>query len=718
MPDFSPTLILILAVVVLAVLFAGLRYALWWRKYRSVRKLLEVAFSPSYADTYLGEYFPLSYSLTFHGKEPVEEIQYFFLKEAFSKDYFAYRTFLILGEGGAGKTQLLVHLLASYHLQWRKPYHIAFHTCHEVGVLSTLVAYPSPEKTILLLDGLDEDGRGMTDFKKRIDELLAATANFAKVIISSNHLYLNQYVAFSDQEEYVRLEGAEQSALFLTLFLLPLSHKQQLKLFKKHSKAFSFQPRLRLKAILSQTAELFEKPVLWQYTKFLVEEEAPLKSENQAWERIINRWASHNSMGMPSEKVREQDSLLELLVFLAYDMFTQVERRGGYFIPEAQFYALLQKHGITPRKLSQEVLTHNPDGHIMFAHPSMLAHLLAKGVFMEQIPDLILGSARLPELRSFWLESIWNLSLAGFHEEEKEWGFYLDPFTEDKLSLLEIEARHFQQLTHLFLNKFRTVDLRFLKACSKLEGIYLKEANLTDLSTHFLPFLPNHEVRLFIPEVDADIQGSWQVFRKDPVDPLRLAKDTLSERKDPELPFAYSHPRPDRQIIISPENLFNLMLWELPEIPGERFAATHLSSLAGEHAPKVYEGFLDEPMAGMFDKLTARVFPGGSMNLSFSSSFSLALHENHLKEYLKKLSDVYGRDSQGLSYFTKADQIQLSQGWWQGRYWQKDLPAHIGIPLNLYMDAPGKLNAVLFGIPEIRKESAQPDDVAFEKSEA
>ncbi|MEL6192402.1 MAG: hypothetical protein AAFR66_10140 [Bacteroidota bacterium] len=707
MPQLSPTLTLILAVVILAVLFAGLRYAIWWNRYRSVKKLLSTAFSPLQAATYLDDFHSLSYSLTVNGEEAVEPILRFFLREGLKPDYFAYRAFMVLGEGGAGKTHFLVYLLTKYHLKWNKPYKIAFHACHEAALLPKLREYDNPEETILILDGLDEDGRSMTDFRKRIDEILTATSSFAKIIISCNQWYLSQFVNFSDQEEYVRLEGLNSSELFLTLFLLPFSQNQQLKLYKQTHKSLSSKGQLRLKGILSQAAELFEKPILWRYSNLLVEEEGTLRAESQAWGRVIDRWVSHNSIGLPSEKVREQEGIQELLINLAHDMFTQVERRGGFFIPEAQFYALLQKHGITPRKLSQEVLTHDPDGHIIFSHKNLLAYLLAKGVYQEKVPDLSLSSVRLPELRKFWLERVWHLTQTGFHEEEKEWGMYIGPFSDAKKPLWEVEASDLQQLTHLFLKKFRSVDMRFLKACTKLECLYLKDANLSDLHHLFLPFLPAHPVKIFIPSDELEAKGNWKVFFKDPADPLRFIEDKPAQRKDPFIPFSYTHPRPDREVVVSAEALFTLLSWELPDISEEKLTATHLDSFADEHAPKVYEGHLEKHLAGIFDKIKAMVFPGGSMNIVFYSSFSSALLNEDLKHFLKILSDVYGRDEQGSTYLTQTDKVQLEEGWWQGRCWKKDLPAHIGIPINLYMDSPGKLSLVLFGLPEMEKREEE-----------
>ena len=78
---------------------------------------------------------------------------------------------------------------------------MAFHSCHEAGLLTKLADYENSEETILILDGLDEDGRSMTDFRKRMDEILMASSSFAKVIISCNQWYLSQIINFSDQEE-------------------------------------------------------------------------------------------------------------------------------------------------------------------------------------------------------------------------------------------------------------------------------------------------------------------------------------------------------------------------------------------------------------------------------------------------------------------------------------------------------------------------------------
>ncbi|MCI5212344.1 MAG: effector protein PipB, partial [Candidatus Electrothrix sp. ATG2] len=91
----------------------------------------------------------------------------------------------ILSDAGMGKTSLLL-MIKLMHLVglWPKGYYCAFFKLGE-DTLERIQALPNKGKTMLLLDALDEDLKAWKRIRERLLELLQASEDFRRVIISS-----------------------------------------------------------------------------------------------------------------------------------------------------------------------------------------------------------------------------------------------------------------------------------------------------------------------------------------------------------------------------------------------------------------------------------------------------------------------------------------------------------------------------------------------------
>ena len=91
----------------------------------------------------------------------------------------------ILSDAGMGKTSLLL-MIKLMHLTsfWPKGYNCALFKLGE-DTLNRVQALPNKGETVLLLDALDEDPKAWKRIRERLLELLRASEDFRRVLISS-----------------------------------------------------------------------------------------------------------------------------------------------------------------------------------------------------------------------------------------------------------------------------------------------------------------------------------------------------------------------------------------------------------------------------------------------------------------------------------------------------------------------------------------------------
>ena len=107
----------------------------------------------------------------------------FFLNHVF-KDYET-QYFIVLADSGMGKTTFLLNLFFKYYKKIFKKNHIVFLSLTFDAAIKKIRGIKDKEKTILLLDGFDEDKYAMKDYVSRLQVICNETELFYKVIITS-----------------------------------------------------------------------------------------------------------------------------------------------------------------------------------------------------------------------------------------------------------------------------------------------------------------------------------------------------------------------------------------------------------------------------------------------------------------------------------------------------------------------------------------------------
>lgn len=169
------------------------------------------------------------------------------------------RYLFLLGEAGMGKTTSL-KLYHSHHLKrLRRDFEISLVSLRLPNSDERIAEIASKPKTILFLDGLDEDIRASVDYTGRLHCLLSATAEFRKVLITARTNFFREGGGGPFSSGAARIpanyQGEGTEIVARKIYLSPLTSKEMNRLIRKAlpfaSRRLDKFPKERPPALLS-----------------------------------------------------------------------------------------------------------------------------------------------------------------------------------------------------------------------------------------------------------------------------------------------------------------------------------------------------------------------------------------------------------------------------------------------------------------------------------
>ncbi|MGX9727814.1 MAG: NACHT domain-containing protein [Candidatus Electronema sp. VV] len=310
----------------------------------------------------------------------------------------------ILSDAGMGKTSLLL-MLKLMHLTslWPQKYSCQLFKLGD-DTLQRVRDLPNKGETFLLLDALDEDRQAWKRIKERLLELLAASEDFRRVIISSRTQFFPEMETASlGRPEIKVLSGYHCPVLYLSPFSneqvqefiekkLPLTFRHRLFLQAKKIR----QQRQRAHHLLEQMQDLRMRPMLLHHLDKLLEVENPQQEWNAytVYQALINEWLDREVRKLRAHRcgcgrMPERKELFNACVRIAEWM----QRRGEQIISEEELQQLiradqniawLEEFELGGRSL----LNRNSERAFRFSHYTIQEFLVAYGIVNKVFAEL------------------------------------------------------------------------------------------------------------------------------------------------------------------------------------------------------------------------------------------------------------------------------------------------------------------------------------------
>lgn len=277
-------------------------------------------------------------------RQPIRKwLNGFLSGEFFERD--GRNTLFVLSDAGMGKSSLLMMLKLTHMLSfWPNSLSFRLEKLGQ-GTLETIGGIERQNKTILLLDALDEDDLAWGRIEERLGELLHATKGFRQVILTCR----TQFFPEGGQTPIETPEKVEVAGFVCNLlYLSPFSDEQvEAYLHKRFPNGLwarmlkRFQqrdnPKLeKARALLEPMKSLRMRPMLLSNIDMLMEAEIESMTEYSVYSALVNVWLLREERKKP--KGPNQEVLRRACGLVALHLQRQGERK----LSDGELQELLQ----------------------------------------------------------------------------------------------------------------------------------------------------------------------------------------------------------------------------------------------------------------------------------------------------------------------------------------------------------------------------------------
>ena len=643
--------------------------------------------------------------------EQFYELISFFLKKVFDPKHLDHKRYLLLGKHGSGKTTALLYVWRKYHFSLiGKKYKIHLVDLAHPKAIAHIEAITKPEKSILLLDSLEEDLEIYPDFKYRMDEILHTTEKFARVIIAARMSLFSDKV-LQPGETQAKYVGENNFQFFGKCQLAPLNDPQSFSLAASMLKRTNSGDKLRFKERLSSDPYLLQLPGYLSVIAKGYYNEAEL-----LYPYRVYRSRLHTLLGqhIQSEMIRKKR--FAFLAEAAEWMYNNRNEQRGYFISEEDLQILIDEHEIPWRKSRENVLSLTTDRRWIFEKRGMLAYLLAWKAFHENWKSNKCVFEGMPLAAEYYREMCWER----FQSQIDPSASLYRVGHSEKRPLFQLHPTELNNITRLYLTEFQFKDLRIFRGLNVLRGLYLNCKSLGDIPSQWIAEIPVRDYHLYLMQ-DGLVH---QVFHPDTTEAelhtsgenvISLSADTFTEIVPAIQLAAIETVIPARPEAGKTETfLLRLFKQDLLTIPNPFCQSSE--SLFDREGEEIitYDWTLGLGAFDLFNKAKVYMLPDGSHNILFKNTYRPTLIVPLLENIVRQLVTVMGEDDRNNDYFDKDDEAQVEDGFWPGRIWAWQVSHRYAFPVNIYMDKPGEVKMLICGL---KKREMKPERESFDKGE-
>ena len=400
-----------------------------------------------------------------HAFAAKEKIVPFFLKKAFKSYNDDAQFYIVLADSGMGKTTFLINLYFRYIEQFfGTTYQIKLFPLGFPDIDKEIEKIPDDEKTrtILLLDGFDEDIQAVNNYKTRLENLIQKVVRFREVVITCRTQFFPSEEEEPKETGILRFGAEGGERVFHKLYLSPFDGNDIQNYVKKRFTWFQKTKRQTAMQIVMSCPNLMVRPMLLSYIEDLVQRQNAYTSTYVMYAELINRWIEREAYKVPPDRRKLYEE--ELYLFsreLAVEIYRhREERQGRMLITGKELQVFADKHGIRLNDMemkSRSLLNRNVRGEYKFSHKSVLEYFLAEETFFNPDFRQELDFEGMAQAEAFFDEMVWEKLTMPFFSRNDLSGEYQVKDGKTRM-LTHLPERTISEITYLKLNTWNSSD--------------------------------------------------------------------------------------------------------------------------------------------------------------------------------------------------------------------------------------------------------------------
>ena len=322
----------------------------------------------------------------------------FFCNDAF-KSSSQGKYYLVLADSGMGKTTFMLRLFRECLLNCslRKRLATKLIPLSQKNCLQSIEEIENQEKTILLLDALDENGEAIKDYESFFEELLRVTEGFNKIVITCRTQFFPNRATEPVETGRIRVGTGKKKEEIIKKYISPFSD-EEVKLYLKKQYRFNKKKQKQAYQIITKVPVLMARPVILNWINFLCDSTEEFKYSYQIYSAIIDKWIERECIGHTDR------SLFDLSRAIAAHMYmNNTTSMSAAKVEEIAKRKSIQLEPIIAK--SRSLLNRNGNGEYKFAHRSFLEYFIVFNLFEKmRIPANLTYLFNLSGVKRFFYE--------------------------------------------------------------------------------------------------------------------------------------------------------------------------------------------------------------------------------------------------------------------------------------------------------------------------
>lgn len=303
------------------------------------------------------------------------------------------RVYMVLAGSGMGKTTFMVNVFCHYVKQnmTRKGMNLDIRLLRldDEKVLDDIKKISEdgsikPEKTILLLDALDENRYASGNFVEFKQKLEDAMEPFGLVMITCRDQFFDNEKSIPTSTSWVSVTKDKNLISYNKIYISPFSDED----IKKYLALKYKNKRKRKQAsqIAEKCKDLMARPLLLSYMDDLLDGNFEFKTIYEIYRVLIDKWLQREENKIQSEEARSEQKkmLYHFSVRIARTIYENWKDTKSMLLSPEQMEDFMTRFNYSkvPYELKRRsLINRNVSGYYKFAHKSFLEFFLAQEYF-------------------------------------------------------------------------------------------------------------------------------------------------------------------------------------------------------------------------------------------------------------------------------------------------------------------------------------------------